>query len=51
MDMGNDILFRLVDLVKESAVGKVRRLRSLPAAENVVHAHQLELRKKVRIFG
>ena len=39
------LLARLVELVKLPAVGKVRLLRLLPAAERVVDGHKLHLRE------
>ena len=40
----------LVDLVEYAAVGEVRRLRLLPAAEVAVDGDQLELGKSREVF-
>ncbi len=37
------LLARLIELIKLTAIGKVRFLRLLPAAERVVDGHQLRL--------
>ena len=47
---GIAILFRLVDLVKKSAICEVRLLCRFPATENIIHADQRDLRKKIGIL-
>jgi hypothetical protein len=39
-------LFRLVNLIKVTAVDEVRFLRRIPSAEDFIHTHELDPREK-----
>ena len=45
------ILFRLINLVEVSAVRKMDILRRIPSSENIIHAHELDPRKKSCVLG